>query len=136
MRLRSIDFDGRVECFHWTSLKVLTLKSIRLENDMIRSILLGSPLMEYLELSWCKFNVSVGIICIIDTSDTNLKTLVIDSCSHDSQQINISGANLLSLTIEGHMVPWLISHRWWKLRFILSQTVQIYLGCSSVSLEG
>lgn len=109
MSLISVDvshFGGAIANICWTSLKVLTLAEIVMEVDMIRSILLGSPLIECLTLRQLIFHNdnSRSDKCMIDAACTSLKELVIDSCiSCPCDVIEIEAPNLLSLTVVGKM---------------------------------
>ena len=108
MNLIRVEFHhfGRGLGIHLTSLKVLSLgRILRLEGDMIRSILLGIPL-ECLTLRECVFQSnSATSNFVIDTSCTSLKQLVIDTAmtSRGNALIETNGPNLLSLTAIGYM---------------------------------
>ncbi|GKV10146.1 hypothetical protein SLEP1_g21553 [Rubroshorea leprosula] len=70
LRSRFCDYVSKGQV-SWKSLKVLTIRSAVLTNGMLQRILLGSPVLEELELSDCWDITSVNVI----SSAPNLKSL-------------------------------------------------------------
>ncbi|GLT52076.1 hypothetical protein SLA2020_254380 [Shorea laevis] len=106
LRSRFCDYVSKGQV-SWRSLKVLTIRSAVLTNGMLQRILLGSPVLEELELSDCWDRTSVNVISI---SSGSLKTLVIENFNNPSEDeedfeysvMEISAPNLKSLRILGN----------------------------------
>ncbi|GFZ03127.1 hypothetical protein Acr_15g0017350 [Actinidia rufa] len=94
----------------WNSLKKLSIGYVKLSDDVIQKILEGSPVLEILE-----FYFFYGIKCL-RVGNANLKKLVLrdiwediwedtlsDEEQIDNSDLEISGPNLQSLEILGHL---------------------------------
>lgn len=85
-----------VSAISWNKLKSLSITKGKLDEDLIKNILLGSPLLETWQLVCC-----YGFRQL-DITSKSLRNFLFDGYNNRRGYIEINAPNLLSLTIEGH----------------------------------
>ncbi|KAF8029268.1 hypothetical protein BT93_E1826 [Corymbia citriodora subsp. variegata] len=100
LRLSGCRFSSS-ESINWSSLKSLSIQNVKLSDDVLRKIFMGSPVLEYLNLKGCR-----GLERI---RSTNLKELVIDDINVEvpletfSPPLEIWTPRLFSLRVRGYI---------------------------------
>lgn len=92
----------------WKSLKYLSIRHSKLSRDLVRTILEGSPVLEFLELQLIRVKQ-------VDINSVSLKKLVMDNCynyrsSRNGFPLEISAPNLQSLGLSGMVTSFKLIH--------------------------
>ncbi|GJY24387.1 F-box protein-like protein, partial [Tanacetum coccineum] len=95
LKLVECYFDDYIDVICWNNLRTFTITFGRFDDDLFRSIISGSPVLETLVLDSC-YGFEV-----LDISNDSVKNFVICGYSSEMDTLRINAPHIESLTIKG-----------------------------------
>ncbi|GJW98951.1 F-box/LRR-repeat protein 25-like protein [Tanacetum coccineum] len=86
----------QADIISWKNLRTLHIEDVELDEDVIKNIFSGSPLLEILELDFCYGFERIDVI------NKSLQNLSLKGCSNDVLEIN--APYILSLAFKGYLL--------------------------------